>query len=92
MSRTVWIWMAVSLIFAGIVSKFASSHPDGFEKAGEETGFIESATHIMSSPFPDYSIPGLPSWLSGSLAGILGVLITFGAFMLLGKLFSRKIG
>lgn len=84
------IWLAVSLVIAGIVSLFASSHPDGFEKAGEETGYLETATQVLRSPFPDYTIPGLDNRLSTGLAGIIGVLITFLVFVLLGKWLGKK--
>ncbi len=90
MNRSVKIWMAVSLIIAGIVSLFASSHPDGFEKAGEQTGYIKSAASYLSSPLPDYTLPGVDSWLSGSLAGIIGVLLTYFLFVLFGKWMGRK--
>lgn len=88
--RKAGIWLLVALIIGGVVSHFASSLPDGFEKAGEETGFIHHATSFFASPFPDYAIPGLPGWVSTGLAGILGVLITFGVFLLLSRILVRK--
>jgi cobalt/nickel transport protein len=32
-----------SLFLAGVVSFYASSHPDGLEKVAEEIGFLETA-------------------------------------------------
>ncbi|GEN34368.1 MULTISPECIES: PDGLE domain-containing protein [Aneurinibacillus] len=83
-------WLIASLLIAGILSLFASSHPDGFEKAGEETGYIETATALLASPFPDYTIPFMDSWVSNSLAGIIGVIITYFLFTTLGKLVGRN--
>ncbi|MFC4776955.1 PDGLE domain-containing protein [Paenibacillus sp. GCM10023252] len=90
MSRKIWPWLAAALLIAGVLSLYASSHPDGYEKAGEEVGYIESAAAYLHSPLPDYTIPGLSSALSGSLAGILGVLATFLLFLGLGKWMARR--
>lgn len=84
-NKTVRNWLLVSLVIGGFISLFASSHPDGFEKSGEELGFIGQATSLLSSPLPDYSVPGLPSTLSSILAGLIGVVVVFGCFLLLGK-------
>ncbi|CAG7622619.1 PDGLE domain-containing protein [Paenibacillus allorhizosphaerae] len=83
-------WLIVSLVISGFISLFASSHPDGFEKAGEEAGYIEHASSFMKSPLPDYAIPGMDSWVSSSLAGLAGVAITFAVFLLLGKWIAGK--
>ena len=90
MNKRVKLWLAVSLFIAGILSLFASSHPDGFEKAGEETGFIGTATAYLSSPLPDYSLPNVESWISGSLSGIIGVLVTYFLFLGFGRLIGSK--
>lgn len=82
--------MLWSLLIAGGLSVFASKHPDGFEKAGEETGFISRSTQYFNAPLADYLVPGLDSWISGSLAGIAGVLITFGMFLALGKWLGKR--
>ncbi|HZG88396.1 PDGLE domain-containing protein [Paenibacillus sp.] len=90
MKKRVLAWLAVSFVLAGVVSLFASSHPDGFEKAGEETGYIEGATSVLASPLPDYTVPGIDSWLSASLAGVVGVALTFAAFWGLGRVLARR--
>lgn len=90
MKKRLFLWIAVSLFIAGAVSLLASEHPDGYEKAGEQLGFIDRATSFLHSPFPDYAIPGVHSWLSSSLAGIIGVAITFVFFLLLGKLTGKR--
>lgn len=88
--KKIGIWLFIALLIGGLLSHFASTHPDGFEKAGEELGFIKGATTYFHSPFPDYTLPGLPDTVSTSLVGILGVMVTFGAFLLLGRLLDRK--
>lgn len=90
MKKQIWAWLFVSLFVGGFISLFASSHPDGFEKAGEEVHVIAGATSIMKSPLPDYSIPGVGSWLSSSLAGIIGVALTFGIVLFMGRWISRR--
>ncbi|ETI70069.1 PDGLE domain-containing protein [Neobacillus vireti] len=90
MKKRLVFWIAVSLFIAGAVSLLASNHPDGYEKAGEQLGFIDRATTYLHSPLPDYAIPGVHSWLSTSLSGILGVAITFVLFLLLGKMAGKR--
>ncbi|MED4604065.1 PDGLE domain-containing protein [Paenibacillus validus] len=90
MNKPVRFWLIASLLIAAFVSLLASSHPDGFEKAGEEIGYIEQAGTLLGSWFPDYTFPGVEGWYSGSLAGIFGTVLTFVLFLLLGKLISRK--
>ncbi len=84
------IWIVVSLVIAGAVSLLASEHPDGYEKAGEQLGFIHRATSYLHSPLPDYTFPGVNSWLSTSLSGIAGVAITFFVFLLFGKMAGKR--
>lgn len=90
MNRRVASWLIVSIVIAGLLSLFASSHPDGYETAGEELGFIQRATSYFNAPIPDYSFGETGSWLSSSAAGIIGVCMTFGVFYTLGKLLGRK--
>ena len=51
----------ISAILAGGVSFYASSSPDGLEKAAEDVGFIETAKDHTLSDFTlvDYGIKGL---------------------------------
>ena len=90
MKKKIWIWFIVSLLIGGGLSLLASSHPDGYEKAGEETGFIEKATSYFTSPLPDYALPGNESNFSNSIVGIFGVILTFLVFLVIGKLLGKK--
>lgn len=80
----------VSMIIAGVVSYYASSHPDGLEKAAEEVGFLDDAqgSAVSDGPLADYGVSGVEDErLSVGLAGVLGVLVMVvvagGGFMLL---------
>jgi cobalt/nickel transport protein len=76
----------VSLGLAFFVSPLASSSPDGLEKVSIDEGFTESAEdHTFGdSTFADYGVEGVEDeGLATGLAGIVGVVITFGVGMIL---------
>lgn len=60
--------LVVSLILAGVVSRWADSAPDGLTRVSQDLGFASSETaHASSeSPFAGYA---------GSWSGIVGVLV-----------------
>jgi hypothetical protein len=73
--------LMVAVGLALIVSGFASSSPDGLEKVAEDKGFLETAKDhlLVDSPLADYAVKGVDNErLSTGLAGLIGVLITFG--------------
>lgn len=83
----VLVGLAVSLLLAGGVSYYASSHLDGFEKAAEEIGFLDTAedSPLAGSPLAEYGVAGVENErLSGGLAGVIGVAstaaVSFGIF------------
>ncbi|SCL20703.1 cobalt/nickel transport protein [Micromonospora rhizosphaerae] len=85
--------LLVALLLAGVVSNYASSHPDGLDSSllkgctvdanGEITGGScpaqRTKDHELSdSPLADYGIKGVDSrFLSTGLSGVAGVLLTF---------------
>lgn len=78
-----------SLLLAGVVSFYASSHPDGLEKVAEDIGFIETAKENTNadSLLADYGVKGVDNErLSVGAAGVIGVIatgvISTGLFML----------
>ena len=74
-------FLLVSLVVAGVVSYYASAHPDGLNYVAEKTGFIsaETAHHTSDSPFAGYSTKGVDNdRISGGLAGVVGVLLMLG--------------
>lgn len=93
-NRTVAVFLIVgllaSVVLAGFVSFYASSHPDGLEAVAEEQGFAETAADspVGGSALADYGVAGVEDerWSVG-LAGVVGVGITalvgFGLFLFL---------
>lgn len=82
MKRFVLIMLILSFAVAGGVSFFASSHPDGLERVAETLGFMGKARPPGLAVLRDYTVPGLNGFLSNGLAGIIGVIATFGITML----------
>lgn len=79
-TKTVIPFLLISLLLAAFVAPLASSFPDGLEKVAEVLGFDHRALGdpILSSPLPDYAIPGLKgNPASTSIAGVIGTLICF---------------
>jgi cobalt/nickel transport protein len=83
----VLVGLALSLVIAGGISYYASSHPDGFEKSAGEIGFLDTAedSPLAGSPLAEYGVAGVENErLSGGLAGVIGVAstaaISFGIF------------
>jgi cobalt/nickel transport protein len=103
--------LLVALLLAGVVSNFASSSPDGldatardgctFDANDEITGGTcmlrqERAHQMADSPLADYGIKGMDNaYVSTGLAGVAGVLITFGvgagAFWLIRRRSSAEV-
>ncbi|MDQ1318676.1 MAG: cobalt/nickel transport protein [Candidatus Poribacteria bacterium] len=91
--RDVIIGLVVAIFLAGVISMFASSHPDGLEKVAENLGFLEKGEGqpLVKSPVPDYEWPGLENKkLATSIAGIAGTLIVFGLSYGLAVILRRK--
>jgi cobalt/nickel transport protein len=88
--RLMLIGILVSLFLAGVVSFYASSHPDGLMSVAGRQGFLSSQTRHASdgSPFAGYATKGVDNpRLSGALAGLVGGAVVFvvagGAFLAL---------
>ena len=85
MSTNVKLFVVAGLLLAValaiFVSPFASSSPDGLERVAEDEGFAETAAEhrLDDSPVADYAVDGVDDErVSGGLAGLVGVLVTFG--------------
>ena len=85
-----WILLAVSMSVAVFIAPFASEFPDGLEKVAESLGFLKRGTSKVTSPLPDYQILGLRGGISTSMAGVVGVLVTFGLAYMIVKVLHRK--
>jgi hypothetical protein len=88
--RSVWLFavggLLVVLGLAFFVSPFASGDPDGLNKVATDQGFADAETgHATAdSPLAGYGVEGVDdATLSTGLAGIVGVVITFGVAMIL---------
>ncbi len=76
--RLVLVGLVVSLLVAGVLSYYASRHPDGLEHVAASLGFgttqHESAT--SGSPLAGYAVRGVSDGrLSGGLAGVVGAVV-----------------
>ncbi|MGK5674966.1 PDGLE domain-containing protein [Micromonospora sp. URMC 106] len=84
--------LLVALLLAGVVSNFASSHPDGLDSSLREGCTFDAddnitggscpaqreKEHEIGGPLADYGIAGVDNdFLSTGLSGVLGVLLTF---------------
>jgi hypothetical protein len=73
--------LLVAIGLATLVSGFASSSPDGLNKVAEDHGFAANAKeHLFENgPLAGYAVKGVNSdRLGTALAGLIGVLVTFG--------------
>ena len=81
--RVSFKWVAlgiavVALLLAGVVSYYASSHPDGLEYVAGKAGFLDSASDhgAADGPLADYGTKGVDNArLSGGLAGVIGTVV-----------------
>jgi cobalt/nickel transport protein len=93
MKNVIITGLIISVILACGISYFASKSPDGLEKVAEDKGFLHlgEGKEIFKAPMPDYTTRGLKNeFLSNSLAGLIGVLITFGITFGLGYLIIKR--
>ena len=71
-----------ALLLAGVVSFYASSHPDGLTKVSEDQGFADTETEhgAAGGPLAGYSTKDVGNArLSGGVAGVVGVLVVLAA-------------
>ncbi|MFC3504767.1 PDGLE domain-containing protein [Micromonospora krabiensis] len=97
MSKRPWAFVVggllVALLLAGVVSNYASSHPDGLDSSllkgctvdadhtitGGSCPAQQAKDHeLADSPLADYGVRGIDNaFVSTGLSGVLGVLLTF---------------
>ncbi len=93
MRRFILSALAVSAVVAGVIAYYGSPRPDGLERADEILSRSEEAATpaALPSPMPDYAVPGMGNTrLAVGLAGVIGVAITFGLCLIVGRLVSRR--
>jgi cobalt/nickel transport protein len=76
-----------ALAVAAMLSPFASSSPDGLERVAEDHHFLDKGEmQVLNSPIANYLFPGIQNEKAATAAaGILGTMLTFGVFYLLGR-------
>jgi hypothetical protein len=92
-TRFILVALFVCLVIAFLLSPFASSNPDGLEKAAEKLGFPGLGEMLVwgHSLMPDYTIPVLGDRpISGMIAGIIGTLAIFGLGWAVGAVLKRR--
>jgi hypothetical protein len=83
-SRNVRIFVVAGLLvglgLALLASPFASSSPDGLEKVATEEGFAGAADNhdLADGPLADYGVEGVGERVGTAIAGVVGLLVTFG--------------
>ena len=88
-----WWWvigLAIAALVVIVLAPLASSDPDGLQRVAEDQGFLADAQAALYSIIPDYTVPGVGGNASTILAGLVGVLIVFGAMVLLGRLLTAR--
>jgi len=99
-SGAVTLLLVVALLIGGGLSIFASGDPDGLEKAVAMSGHAgpeqageadpqQTKEPALSSPLPDYTVPGVGGVVSTALAGLTGTLGCFAIVLLLSYLTGR---
>ena len=111
MSKRHWPFLLggllVALLLAGVVSNYASSHPDGLDSSllkgctvnadDEITGGScpaqQAKDHeLADSPLADYGVRGIGNdFLSTGLSGVLGVLLTSGGVVVGNEMVQTKV-
>jgi cobalt/nickel transport protein len=92
--NTLIVGLAAALVIGGIVSYFASGHPDGLEKTQEDLGAAEAVHEGLDAApvaFDEYSLKWLPEgFWANAAAGVVGSLLVMGLLLGLGRLLRRK--
>ncbi len=88
--------LGIAVVIAVFLSPFASSDPDGLERVSQDLQFDHQA--IEEAPaqklpfykvFEEYALRGVPERIATPLAGLVGILATFGLAWGIGKLVVR---
>ena len=90
----VMIGLGICLLMALFISPFASSDPDGLEKAAELKGFAskgEESKFWKHAPLPDYEIPWVKHKdISTAISGLIGTLAIFLLGLGIGRLIKKS--
>ena len=76
--RLIVTGLVVSALIAGVLSFYASGHPDGLSSVAQSLGFADTArdSATSGSPLAGYAVTGVSdARLSGGLAGLVGLAV-----------------
>ena len=93
MIRRYWWALGLVLIAAVVIilAPMASSDPDGLERVAIDSGFADQGQEAPFGVLSDYSVPFLGDGATSLIvAGLLGVVLLFGAMWLLGRALARR--
>jgi hypothetical protein len=89
-----WLWtgLLAAALIAFLLSPHASQSPDGLDRVAIDHGFkAQEKQALWSTPLSGYELKWIgKSALSTGVAGLAGVLLTFGAALLVGKLLASR--
>jgi cobalt/nickel transport system permease protein len=89
--RALGVLSIAAVLMAVVGVLFASGSPDGLESLAEKIGIADRARVLLATPLADYEARFLNSeWASKALAGIVGLLLIYGACLLAGRLLARR--
>ncbi len=89
MKRSTVVLLAAIGALASVASLIASSSPDGLNRVAADLGFSGRQATLYQAPLAGYSVPLVPSSLSGVAAGLLGTAAVGGVAFAAGKLLAR---
>lgn len=89
--KAVLVPLLGAAVMALVISPFASSYPDGLEWVAQQYEFYRESAPLFVSPLADYAIAAVPDGLlSTALAGLAGVLMTFGLGWAAGRVWQLQ--
>lgn len=95
-TKAFWVLAAVTALLAGVGSYFAYSKPDALEHSVSAYSPNPEASTSLADPqgvLPGYSVPGVKKpFVSGGVAGLVGVAVTFAVIAAFGLLARGKRG
>jgi len=88
--NTLIVGLVLALLVGGVVSYFASPHPDGLEKTQEDLGADEARHEGVEAPpvaFHEYSLKWLgEGFWANAAAGVVGSLLVLAILLGVGRL------
>jgi len=92
--NTLLVGLAAAVVVGGVVSYFASPHPDGLEKTQEDLGADEARHGGVEAPpvaFDEYSLKGVgEGFWANAAAGVAGSVLVLLILLGVGRLVRRR--